>query len=350
MAQVLIFLKPYWKKGILPTLFLLVSSAIGVVFPLFPKWAIDTIINGNGTTKLPTLMVLFILFVIAQRIFDYLNVVTFFNFQRVCILDIQKRLLKKMFHFPLEFFNNNHSGYLLGRIRGDIEGLGFLFSDTLIMGGIELIKVFAIFIILVSFNLKLSLICFTVIPAVVFKFVITKHKFTIINKKLIETNSSIHQEISDVFQGIELIKTNAKEYHGFNKTVQALEKYQKLFIVKQKLISKHIGTINLIIHLGSGLLLYFGILEIQNHHLTIGEFISFISYFAIVFTALKEISQLATHYDYAKKSFDRVDELLKILPETSGKEDIDKIQSIEVKHLSFSINNGKRPLKQINLR
>ncbi len=133
MKKVCGFLIPYWKKGIIPVLFLLISTFISFVFPLFPKWAIDDVVIKKNYDKLLFLAIAFLVLILFQRLFSYLNEITFFKFQKRSILSIQRNLLKKVFYYPMEFFDKNHSGYLMGRIRGDVAGLSYIFSSGLVM-------------------------------------------------------------------------------------------------------------------------------------------------------------------------------------------------------------------------
>ncbi len=107
-------LLPYWKKGIIPVLYLLISTILSFFYPLFPKWAVDDVIIKKKYDKLVFLSCAFLFLVILQRVFSYLNETTFFKFQKDTILSIQKNLLGKVFFYPLEFFDKNHSGYLIG--------------------------------------------------------------------------------------------------------------------------------------------------------------------------------------------------------------------------------------------
>jgi len=110
------FLLPYWKKGIIPVIFLLISSGLSLVYPMFPKWAIDEVLGGKDAGKITLITVFFGIVIILSQLFSYINRITFFKFQKESILDIQKKLLEKVFNYPMEYFDKNHSGYLIGRI------------------------------------------------------------------------------------------------------------------------------------------------------------------------------------------------------------------------------------------
>jgi len=93
------FIKPYWRKGVVPILFLLISTIASFIYPLFPKWAIDNVVIKGKYDQLIVLSGFLLLLIIIQWIFAYLNEVTFFKFQKNSILSIQEKLLRKVFYY-----------------------------------------------------------------------------------------------------------------------------------------------------------------------------------------------------------------------------------------------------------
>jgi len=221
------FALPYWKRGLVPILFLVISTIISMSYPLFPKWAIDDIVMKGNHGKLIILAVIFLVLIGLQRLFTFLNDIYFFKFQRSSILDIQKKLLNKVFYYPMEFFDKNHSGYLIGRIRGDAAGLSYVFSEGLVMFLIDCIKFLAGLIILFALCVKLTLISICIIPFLFIKIFSSKNKIKQINKKILEENARLEKELSDTFQGIETLRSFSKEKEGKLRVEKAISEYQK---------------------------------------------------------------------------------------------------------------------------
>lgn len=336
------FVLPYWKNGVIPVLFLLVSTAISFVYPLFSKWAIDDIVIRQHYDKLIYLSGAFLALILVQRLFAFLNEITFFKFQKTSILSIQKDLLKKVFFYPMDFFDKNHSGYLMGRIRGDVAGLSYIFSAALVMFFMDGIKFIATFFILMSMNVKLTLISISVLPFLVLKMFHSRSDIKRINERILEENARLEKELSDTFQGIEVLKSFSKEEEGIVRAGNALADYQHIEVERNVITSRYRNVLDLMVNLGQVLLLYFGISEVISGQLTIGSYMAFSAYLMYVIAPVRNLSNVTILFDYAKRSFDRIKELRDILPEDSGEVDLPHIERIDLKDIEFAYQgNGK---------
>ncbi len=348
--EIISFFAPYWKKGIIPVSFLLVSTVISFLYPLFPKWAIDDIVLKKNAGNLAALAMLFAVLIVVQRLCSYLNEVTFFKFQKESILDIQRKLLDKVFHYPMEFFDKNHSGYLMGRIRGDVAGLNFIFSEGLVMIGMDMIKFIGTFVILLTLHVQLTLICMATLPFLVFKIVNSRSQIKSVNKKILQENALVEKELSDTFQGIEVLKSHSREAEGKERSAKALSGYQEIEVKRNVIFSKYRNLVTLIVNIGQVFLLYFGIREVLAARLTIGSYMAFSGYLVFLYAPIQNFSSLFLLFDFAKRSFKRLKELFNILPEDSGEFEIKDIHRIEMKNLDFSYNGNGELIKDVNLR
>ena len=344
------FLLPYWKKGIIPVIFLLISSGLSLIYPMFPKWAIDEVLGGKDTGKITLITVFFGIVIILSQLFSYINRITFFKFQKESILDIQKKLLEKVFNYPMEYFDKNHSGYLIGRIRGDVTGLSYIFSEALIMLMMDFMKFAATIIILMNMNVKLTLISLSITPFLIIKMFVSRDGIESVNKKILEENARAEKELSDIFQGIEVIKSHSKEEEGIERAYKALDGYQKIEVKRNIVVSKYTLFIDFFVNTGKLLLLYFGMREIIKGNISVGGYVAFAGYLIYLYSPLQNISYSSIYLDYAKRSYKRIKELFDILPEDSGEKKIDEIDSVEIRNLKFSYDGEKEIIKGLNFK
>ena len=342
------FFLPYWKKGLVPVLFLLISTSISFVYPMFSKWAIDGVVIEKHYDRLLTLTLIFLVLVIAQRLFAYLNEVSFFNFQRKSILGIQTDLLKKVFYYPMDFFDKNHSGYLMGRIRGDVAGLSYIFSAGLIMFIMDAFKFVGTFFILLSMNTKLTFLSLVILPFLVLKMMTSQKPIKEINKEILEENAKLERELSDTFQGVEVLKSFSKEKEGITRATNALHNYQRTEVKRNVVMARYRNVLDFIVNVGQILLLYFGIKEVIQGHLTIGGYMAFSAYLVYVYAPVRNLSNVNILFDYAKRSYDRIKELLDILPEDNGTMVLEEIDEIKLQNVEFSYKENEGVIRDLN--
>ena len=339
IKEVVSTLFPYWKKGLLPIFYLFFSTIITFIYPLFSKWAFDELVYRENREILSRIIFSFLFLIVLQKLISYFSEVGFFKFQKNTMLSLQKRILKKLFNYPMNFFDSNHSGYLTGRIRGDIAGLSFLFSDNLIMLLFDTIKVIVIFIILININTKLALLCLSIVPLMIITFRFNQNKIEKINQHIIDMNAEVEKELSDTFQGIVEYKCFAVEESGMNRAYWALKEYQQTEINKNTLLSRYRNTLSFCSHIGEVILLYFGINEISQNRLSFGDYIAFTGYLVILYQTLKNFSYSNVFFDYAKQSYRKLHQVLNLELENSGLITFSRINEVEVNQLYFNYNN-----------
>jgi ABC-type bacteriocin/lantibiotic exporter with double-glycine peptidase domain len=326
----------------------MISTAIMFVYPLFSKWAIDNVVMEKHYDQLLNLTLAFFVLIVAQRLFSYLNEVSFFKFQRKSILGIQMDLLKKVFYYPMDFFDKNHSGYLMGRIRGDVAGLSYIFSAALVMFFMDAFKFFGTFFILLSMNVKLTIISVVILPFLVLKMLTSQKPIKEINKQILEENAKLERELSDTFQGVEVLKSFSKEKEGITRAIDALSSYQHVEVKRNVVNARYRNVLDFIVNIGQILLLYFGIKEVIADNLTIGGYMAFSAYLMYVYAPIRNLSNVNILFDYAKRSYDRIKELLDILPEDNGDAELDGINEIKIANVDFAYKENEGIIKNLN--
>lgn len=349
MKQIAKFILPYWRKGILPIFFLLISTAISFFFPMFPKWAIDEIITGRKVELLPWLAGIFLAMIVLQRLFSYLNEITFFKFQKDSILDIQKRLTRRVFYYPMEFFDKNHSGYLMGRIHGDVAGLSFIFSHSMVMVLMDAVKFTAVLFILLSMNVKLTLYSMILLPLLLVKIFVSRDNIKEVNSKILEENAKLQKEMSDTLQGVEVLKSFSREEEGIARMETGLGEFQKVEVERNLIHARYRSIVDIMVHTGEVFLLYFGMQAILAGELTIGSYVAFSGYILFIYGPVQNLSTTFVWLDYAKRSYDRIKELLDILPEDNGERQLESIEHIEAKQLEFAYEGKDTIINNLNL-
>ena len=89
-----------------------------------------------------------------------------------------------------------------------------------------------------------------------------------------------------------------------------------------------------------------------DKQITLGEFFSLLFYSFFLFNPLSEISNVVTAYREAKASNEELEKIYSLPKEESddGKKELDKINSIEFKKVSFNYNSRDSSFSDINLK
>ena len=333
----------YFEKlfsSIFLTLFLtLLSSPL----PLISKFAIDKVAQEGKAELLPLIIAVFAAFALSLVLISYLKDYLLLKAQRSIITDLQSELVGRVFSYPLSFFSTSQTGELLSRIRRDTEGLQVLFSHSLLVGITDVLRFLIGIVILFKLNAYLTAICLLPVPFFVANSLYFAKKYKSKTRQVMKQNAETERELSDLFMGIAQVKENAKETQARRKAEASLRKYMQLSISQSLLLYKNYGITTALSYAGEGLLLFFGIKQILAGSMTVGTLFAFQGYLFYLYGPSQRISSLALMLQHAKAAWERIKELLRVVPEKGGGRRLERIEEIEVRNLSFSYN-GKTPL------
>jgi len=138
----------HWRKGVVGFSLIVCVSILGFPQPLITRFIIDDVILGRRIGLLAGAMLLLIGILLAEKLLKLLEEFYFARFEQRIVIDIQRDLIAHTLRLPKSFFDDNQTGYLMSRISGDVEGLRWFFSSTIVytvsnmvrfLGGVRLL-------------------------------------------------------------------------------------------------------------------------------------------------------------------------------------------------------------------
>ncbi|MCM8806855.1 MAG: ABC transporter ATP-binding protein/permease [Candidatus Omnitrophica bacterium] len=334
------YLKNYKKAVILAPLFMILEVIMDLLQPkLLSKIVDEGIIKRNSQIILNTGLVMFLVAIIG--LIGGIGCTIFSSLASQNLgYDLRKKLFRKILISEFENINKFSPASLITRLTNDISQVQqlalislrmFVRAPFLCLGGI---------IMAFSINLKLSLIIFIIVPALVFTFWYFSKKgfslFSIMQKKLDRLNLLIRENLA----GIRVIRI-------FNRTSYEKERFEN---ASNELMFASLNALNFIVKMGPIIMaiinlslitvLWFGAKMYINNQIKIGEVIAFVNYLMIILISLTMISNLFIFISRAIPSIERINEIFGI-PEQK-KEKKEKYSSflfkgeIEFKNVFFS--------------
>ena len=262
-----------------------------------------------------------------------------------------KIIERKLSRSYLDFLKNNFSKFLnlMTAIVEDFVQGNFMISYNIIINIFTLIF-YLIFLLIISFITTISLILMAIIAFTIYYFV-TKKKFIFFGKhKLILLEKTI-SNIKDIFNSFKEIKVYGVENFFYKRFVEtkkkwALNKLKFNFIAILPNLLKELGLILFILII----IVISLILKIEIEYIVVNISIFLVAalkIFPIVINLLKNVSKI----NYTKKTQSiLIEELSKKTEIASGNKAIKFENSIILKDVSYSYNDEKVILENINLK
>ncbi len=343
------YIKEYFfEKSLLSTIGILLGYFIKIIlvigFPLLTKYFVDNILIAKDYKAL-YLWVFFIgIASFAQIGIGIFNVFLsnklkygFLNY--IKIVTLQTILNSKYF-----ISKQGGAGYLTSRIEKEINTLNTFIVDNVLDFFRNIFTFIFSFLVLLSFNNKLSLIFFATIPLYVLSLTLFNKKLQSKTEAMQETSSTNAHLLNEMilarleikFLGIESemlkrLTINLKEFYK-----KALDRFW--YSSRPSIMAQTSSTISKIVLYGYG-----GYL-VLNNEMTVGSFIAFSTLMINVLGSVGGFVNLNIAYQTGMSSLKRTNQLIDIPQEDNDGMHITTINKIIVQNLSFSYNKKQKEI------
>ena len=337
------------KNIVLSFIFSIIEVISKTIIPIITGLIIDSLLE-NKFTNILYLILINVLLIIIASIYNYLLNVSAKMAAIEYSNEIKEKVLKRLLKLKINVIEKYKSGLLASKIVNDVNNIhhGLITFLTHFIPGI--VTLILTLIIMFFINFKITLIIFLITPISVFITIYIAKQ----NKKLTDISNKEYNEMTSyIKEQIELkkyINVEKLENQKEQKINNLSEKYMKDESIALFYASISNPTTRLINGIITIIVVLYSSFEIMNGNMTIGIFSTFLIYANRYAKPLNEISQVINRLTISLTSYDSIKELINEEIEEFINSNDEIIGSIEFKNVSFSYNNDKEILKNINFK
>ena len=337
------------KNIVLSFIFSIIEVISKTIIPIITGLIIDSLLE-NKFTNILYLILINVLLIIIASIYNYLLNVSAKMAAIEYSNEIKEKALKRLLKLKINIIEKYKSGLLASKIVNDVNNIhhGLITFLTHFIPGI--VTLILTLIIMFFINFKITLIIFLITPISVFITIYIAKQ----NKKLTDISNKEYNEMTSyIKEQIELkkyINVEKLENQKEQKINDLSEKYMKDESKALFYASISNPTTRLINGIITIIVVLYSSFEIMNGNMTIGIFSTFLIYANRYAKPLNEISQVINRLTISLTSYDSIKELINEEIEEFINSNDEIIGSIEFKNVSFSYNNDKEILKNINFK
>jgi len=352
----LAFLVPYLKKNSIRYLglffLLLLGSGLSLPGPAITGVIIDKVFFSKDARKLDLFVGLLLAILLVSEIVRLVQDYATMRLSQEFTYSVRSHLIERILKFPLAFFNEFQTGYLVSRLD-EVGFLGGFFSANVPALAESAIRFAGAFFLISRYNLKLTLISVLVLPLF---FEVARRSVASIRATTLgtmETSAKVRGKIQETLSGIEVVKTFAKENQEASaiksglRNIIELEILQNLFSSVSGRILGVITGVNLLV------ILWVGGHEIIAGRLTVGQYVAFVAYIGYIYGPIQMFAVTFLQFQRTAMACKRISEF-----QDKVAEDESPARTREFSHLQGSVRfagvsyhyaNDKEALRDINL-
>jgi ATP-binding cassette subfamily B protein len=354
------YLRPHKRVLIISFLLSLISTALGMIQPLFAKFLIDKVLLSQQYRLLLTLLAAVICLLVVSFLIRVSNSYIYTRYSATVLFQMREDLFDHLLKVPLSFFSKRKIGDIYSRIAADMADIQGLVTETLPGYLFNVLTCLLTATILVWLNWQMAVLSFCFLPLAIYLIGLLRPKLLSLAKSMAESNADIAHFLFESIAGTSLIRAFGAERLESEKLQEKQSGVLKILLRYQVLgaFSRSVPTfytiLNTIVVYGYG-----GFL-VMNGSLSIGSLVAFAIYQGRVFGPLQGLMDGFLAMQKAKVAIQRVKEILDVPPafqeegsiELSGAELTGEIafdsvsfayeqEESVLRDLSFQIPSGK---------
>src|SRR5207244_3592936 len=162
--RLLRYLRPYVRLLIPALILTLLLNLLGILQPLFTKYAIDWYIVPRVTQGLTLFALVFVATQLLRFVFSYFQAVLLNSVGQYVMFDLRRELYNKLQHQEVAYYDRNPVGRIMSRLTVDVDALNELFTSgvTDLLG--DLVMIAAIIVMMIWMDVRLTLVTLLTVP------------------------------------------------------------------------------------------------------------------------------------------------------------------------------------------
>jgi ATP-binding cassette subfamily B protein len=343
--RVLRFAKPYRLLITIFVVLVVLMSALSVTPPLLFKEIIDKGILQGDRQIVIILSVTVAALAVLQAVLNLVQRWFSSTIGEGLIFDLRTQVFDHVVQMPIAFFTRTQTGKLVSRLNSDVIGAQQAFTSTLSTVLSNLISLVLVLAAMLVLSWQLTLAALIMLPIFLIPAKIVGRKLADLTRRQMQLNGDMSATMTERFSvsGALLVKLFGRlpeEHDRFAERAGAVRDVSVKIAMNGRFF---ITSLGLVAALATALVYGVGGSLAIDGVLTVGTLTALAGLLTQLYGPLTQLTNLRIDVMNALVSFDRVFEVLDLVPMISDAEDAETVKgpaSVSFEHVSFSYPNA----------
>lgn len=332
-----------------------ITTILNSLTPQIFRFTIDSVLGGNEYPFLSEHLWIMALIVIGvavmSGIFLYVGRMGTALAGEAFAKNMRDALFVHVQKLPMSWHDKNQTGDIIQRCTSDVEVIrNFVVTQLLEVFRTSFLVIVS-FAMMMSMNVKLSLIVLAFVPVVV---LYSATFYRLIARRFTDADEA-EGELSTVVQenatGVRVVRAFGREKFEMDRFREKNDAFAKLWIKLGTLSGLYWGVGDLITGLQVVTVIVLGAAEAVRGNISVGEFVAFASYNTTLVWPIRGLGRILSDMSKAGVSFERVDYIIRGEEEgySEQKRKAEQLtEDIQFSHVSFSYEDGQDVLSDVS--
>jgi ABC-type multidrug transport system fused ATPase/permease subunit len=315
LREVWPFIRPHRVLLLFGFVLMAINRVAGLVLPASTKFLVDNVVGKRQVQLLGPLALAIVAATAIQGITSFALTQLLSKAAQRMIAELRKQVQAHVSRLPVSFHDANKIGALVARIMTDVEGLRNLVGTGLVeLAGSLMTALFAL-VVLLRISVFMTAIAFAILVAFGFALNIAIGTVRPIFRARSKLNAEVTGRLTESLGGVRVVKgyhAEEREQRVFAGGVQRLLQN----VLKTLTATSMMGlSATVLLGLVSALILYLGTTRILAGTMTLGTFLTYVAFLALLVAPVSQIVSIGTQLTEGMAGLERTRDILAEKPE-----------------------------------
>ena len=304
------YLNPHALRLILALCFMIWGAGMTGAFALMIEPIIDDVLGGGEHEKIWGLAAAIFLIFFTRGLAGYGDAVFMNTIGQSIVAQLQKDLFARLMLLDLKFFHNNPSGQLLSIVINDVNAMRTAVTSSLTGIGRNVLTLIVLLGVMFYQDWVLACAAFLIFPFAAGFVAWIGRRLRKMSGRIQDHLADLSARLSQIFQGIRLVKAYGMEAHEQEESAQAIDRVRDQTIKSVKIGNLSTPVNELLVGLVVFGIVVYGGYQVSAGQATAGELMSFIGAFIMSYEPMKKLAKLNNTLQMGLGAADRVFDIM----------------------------------------
>src|SRR5215203_6050655 len=224
-SGLLTFLKPYYGQMYLSLFFMIIVTVASVLGPYFVKLAIDEGIGNHDLVALRNIGLAYFVVAGIQLVTNIARVRIMSRVGQNVLYDVRTAMFNHLQKLSLSFYNRYSVGRVITRVINDVGTLREFVTWATLAIVRDLLAIIGTLIAMLSLNLRLSLLTFTVLPIMILATILFRQAARRNYRKVRAAVSWTNSVLAENVNGVRVVQAFSRQSHNYENFRNYVNRY-----------------------------------------------------------------------------------------------------------------------------
>ena len=268
--------------------------------------------------------------------------------------DLRRTLYSHVQRLSLSYHDHKQTGDLISRVTSDIDAVQSFLASGLLSAMVDVLTLLGMIAVMFYLNWRFTLIALSVSPALFLIVYSYTRRIKKAAREVRKKEGEIVSVIQEVLTSIRVVKAFGREEYEQQRLEEESLESVELALRARGLKAKLSPIVEVIVAIGTSMVLWFGAKMVLDSTLSAGSLVMFIWYLGKMYKPMQDLSKMTDSYSKALVGYERIRELLETDSEVNdlpGARNIPPVKGeIEFENVSFSYEPNSPVLADVSFK